>query len=96
MRQDINKDILRDFSVIIVFAIETGFCSFNVPVAEIVPCEIVNAVSSFTQFEFVKVIAYIIFCISKAVKNPFVCQCQLVFVAFQSLLAKFLFPSTLS
>ena len=75
--QGVHEDILGDFSIRIVLAIETALRRFDVPVTEIVPCEVVDAVCCFTEFILVKVRAYIVFGIGETVEDPLVCQRQL-------------------
>ena len=75
--QGVHEDILGDFSIRIVLAIETALRRFDVPVTEIVPCEVVDAVCRFTEFILVKVRAYIVFGVGETVEDPLVGQRQL-------------------
>ncbi len=81
--QGVNQHILGHLAVGIVLAIETGLRGFDVPVAEIVPSEVINAVSSFAQFVFIQVCAYVVFGVSQAVQDPLVSQGELVFGGYE-------------
>ena len=62
----------------ILVIVKTGFHHLDVPVAELLPDEIVNLLHSDTEFVFVEVLSHFFCQMVNLGKNPFVCSGQVI------------------